>query len=98
MTAPHERRRSRDRRTLLDRRSGAPHLERAPAGERRINGDRRSGAERRASLLSVEDQIRDAVRLLTQVVERGKIPDEERRSLEGAVVRLRFALDRLETG
>jgi hypothetical protein len=98
MTAPHERRRPHDRRTILDRRSGVSQLERSPGGERRINGDRRSGAERRASLLSVEDQIRDALRLLTQVVERGKIPDEERRSLEGAVVRLRFALDRLEPG
>jgi hypothetical protein len=93
MTAPNERRRPQDRRTPLDRRSGALRSERAPHGERRLNGDRRSGAERR---LSAGDQIRESLRLLTRVIESDATHDEERRSLEGAMVRLRFALDRLE--
>lgn len=96
MTAPHERRRRLDRRTALDRRAGVVRPEKAPTGERRINGDRRSGSERRLSILSAEDQIREALRLLTQLVERDLAMDEDRRTLEGAMVRLRFALERLE--
>jgi hypothetical protein len=95
MTAPHERRRRLDRRTALDRRAGVVRPE-PPTGERRINGNRRSGTERRLAMLSAGDQIREALRLLTQLVERDSAMDEERRTLEGAMVRLRFALDRLE--
>ncbi len=93
MTAPNERRRPQGRRNALDRRSGASRSERASQGERRLSGDRRSGAERR---LSAGDQMREALRLLTRVIESDATHDEERRSLEGAMVRLRFALDRLE--
>lgn len=96
MTVPNERRRLSDRRTLLERRSGDPRTGQQPSVERRLTGDRRSGQERRLSILSAEDQIDEAVRLLTHVVETGSLPDEERRSLEAAMVRLRFALDRLE--
>ena len=95
MTVPNERRRLSDRRTVLDRRAGGPRSGQQPAVERR-NGERRTGQERRLSILSAEDQIDEAVRLLAQVVETGSLPDEERRSLEAAMVRLRFALDRLE--
>jgi len=95
MTAPNERRRLSDRRSVLDRRSSAQRPGQQPAVERRI-GERRTGQERRLSILSAEDQIDEAVRLLTRVVETGSLPDEERRSLEAAMVRLRFALDRLE--
>ncbi|HEY6059602.1 MAG TPA: hypothetical protein VIV10_03370 [Gemmatimonadales bacterium] len=95
MTAPDERRRLTDRRTVLDRRSNAPRPGQQPAVERR-SGERRTGQERRLSILSAEDQIAEAVRLLTRVVETGSLPDDERRSLEAAMVRLRFALDRLE--
>lgn len=63
--------------------------------DRRINGDRRSGQERRIAVLSAEDQIREALRLLTRVVEDGTSENEQRR-LESAMLRLRFALDRLE--
>jgi hypothetical protein len=93
MTAPHERRRVDERRMLLERRAGTG---RHPAGERRINGDRRSGIERRLAILSAEDQIREALRLLTRVIEAGTAGESERRSLDGAMLRLRFALDRLE--
>lgn len=95
MTAPNERRRRSDRRTVLDRRSSAPRPGPQPDAERR-SGERRTGQERRLSILSAEDQIDEALRLLTRVVETGSLPDEERRNLEAAMVRLRFALDRLE--
>lgn len=91
MTVPHERRGSSERRVLNRR---AARKERAGA-ERRINEDRRTGLERRLAILSAEGQIREALRLLTEVIDRGA-PDEEQRSLESAMVRLRYALDRLE--
>lgn len=92
MTVPHERRRANERRALERRNLTA--AQRA-AIERRATLDRRSGLERRLSILSAEGQIHEALRLLTQVIERGAIPDEEQRGLESAMVRLRFALDRL---
>lgn len=93
MTVPNERRGRSDRR-LLERRAGA-RAERAGV-ERRTNGERRTGLERRLAILSAEGQIREALRLLTEVIDRGAVADEEQRSLESALVRLRYALDRLE--
>lgn len=93
MTVPHERRGSPDRRS--NSRRGALRPERS-VSERRTNGDRRTGLERRLAILSAEGQIREALRLLTEVIDRGAAPDEEQRSLESAMVRLRYALDRLE--
>jgi transcription elongation GreA/GreB family factor len=93
MTVPNERRASNDRR-LLNRRAG-PRAERSGV-ERRTNGDRRTGLERRLAILSAEGQIHEALRLLTEVIDSGSAPDEEQRSLESAMVRLRYALDRLE--
>lgn len=92
MTAPNERRGSNERRTL--NRRGAIRGERAGV-ERRNNADRRTGLERRLAILSAEGQIREALRLLTEVIDRGA-PDDEQRSLESALVRLRYALDRLQ--
>jgi hypothetical protein len=91
---PNERRRTLERRTLLDRRSGIARDQAHP--DRRWNVERRSGQERRLSILSAEDQIHDALRLITRVVEGGRADDDARRTLEGAMIRLRFALDRLE--
>lgn len=96
MTAPHERRRSAERRALLDRRLGAERAAHRADQERRLNGDRRTGQERRLAMLSAEDQIHEALRLLTRVIETGTAGEPERRSLEAAMLRLRFALDRLE--
>lgn len=69
---------------------------RQPESDRRINGDRRSGQERRLAILSAEDQIRESLRLLTLLVEEGNPGETEQRRLESAMLRLRFALDRLE--
>ncbi|HET7251254.1 MAG TPA: hypothetical protein VFI79_15485, partial [Gemmatimonadales bacterium] len=93
MTAPNDRRGSNDRR-VLDRRVTIRGDR--PGAERRANGDRRNGLERRLAILSAEGQIREALRLLTEVIDRGAAPDDEQRSLESALVRLRYALDRLE--
>jgi hypothetical protein len=93
MTVPHERRGTGDRR-VVDRRTSI-RGEHSTA-ERRRNSDRRTGLERRLAILSAEGQIREALRLLTEVIDRGAGPDDEQRSLESAMVRLRYALDRLE--
>lgn len=96
MTAPHERRRSAERRALLERRLGAERAARRPDSDRRFENDRRSGQERRLAILSAEDQIHEALRLLTRVIETEATEENERRTLEGAMLRLRFALDRLQ--
>jgi len=92
MTVPNERRGSADRR-ILNRRGGRGER---TAAERRTNGDRRTGLERRLALLSAEGQIHEVLRLITEIIDRGAPPDDERRSLESAMVRLRYALDRLQ--
>ena len=93
MTLPHDRRGSSDRRILNRRATGRG--ERAGI-ERRGTGDRRTGLERRLAILSAEGQIREALRLITEIIDRGAPPEDERRSLESAMVRLRYALDRLD--
>jgi len=95
MPASHERRLSTERRTLLDRRAGAEQHVR-PSEEGRRKSERRTGVERRLSIQSASDQIRGALRLLTRVVEMGAVAEQELRTLESAMLRLRFALDRLE--
>ncbi len=102
-----------DRRILLDRRAGVERREETPpplttghlverrlSGERRVfqGGDRRAGIERRLSIQSAEDQIRGAMKLLGQVVETGTLTDIERRELDAAMLRLRFAAERLAEG
>lgn len=95
MSASHERRLTSERRNLLDRREEAERHERPSVDRRRIS-ERRAGIERRLSILSAGDQIHAALRLLTRVVEMGAVTEQELRTLESAMLRLRFALDRLE--
>jgi len=80
---------------MLDRRMSVVLPDKEKARERREFGERRTGRERRLSVLSAEDQIRESLRLLTRVVESGITP-EEQRGIEKAMLRLRFALDRLD--
>lgn len=105
-----DRRRRADRRTGHDRRSGAErrspesqpedspflyvHGERRSGHDRREGGDRRSGLDRRAPE-TPQDQIRRALDLVAFVAESTELPDDERRALDSAIMRLRFALDRL---
>lgn len=96
MTAPRDRRSTSERRDLLERRMGVEQPGQRPGEERRRNGERRTGVERRLSIQSASDQIRGALRLLTRVIEMGAVAEQEMRTLESAMLRLRFALDRLE--
>jgi hypothetical protein len=49
------------------------------------------------SLQSAGDQIRGALKQLTTAIESGAIPDKQRRGLDAAMLRLRFALERLDS-
>lgn len=113
MTAPDidipepDRREKSERRLLLDRRSGVdrrqrgvPHAvksERRASDDRRGRGERRAYVERRLSLQSAGDQIRGALKLMTGAIESGHIPEKHRRALDAAMLRLRFALERIDT-
>ena len=74
----------------VERRGGA---DRRHGGERRASRDRRGGVERRGQ--TVGEHVRNAVQLIGHVAQSGDLDDELRRDLDGALFRLRFALDRL---
>ena len=86
-----DRRRAEDRRDPDDRRRD---VVRVPV-EQRTGTDRRGGLERRGSQ-SVDELIRSALELLTNVAESGSLDEESLRDVDAAVFRLRFALDRFE--
>jgi hypothetical protein len=100
-----ERRGAPDRRSGAERRSGATtpetarlllvHGERRAAPDRRRHRDRRSGPERRLSHATPQDQLAHAVDLIAHVAESTELSDEDRRALDSAIVRLRFALARM---
>jgi hypothetical protein len=83
-----------DRRLRTDRRSGEVPATPITA-DRRLGGDRRAILERRLSVQSAEGQIHGALRLLTMLAEGQGLSDSHRRNLEAAMLRLRFALERL---
>ena len=92
-----------DRRDSSERRSCeqvATQVERRSGVDRRQLSDRRMAVERRLSVHSAADQIHGALKLLTLVAESeaATLSEEQRRELEGAMLRLRFALERLEEG
>jgi len=95
MTAPElDRRELADRRLLLDRRS--EEGERTEAAAERRKSERRVGIERRLALQSAAGQMRTAINLLMRIAESGKLSDEDLRLLYTAMLRLRFAAERLE--
>lgn len=107
MASPRSNRRAKsERRTGSDRRSGKDRrdpsvipidAERRKGKERRSGVDRRSGAERRGADLSPAEQVRLALSLISQAIEQGTLDDEGLRQLDGALVRLKFALERLQS-
>lgn len=91
MTAPKLDRRDADRRSEADQRA-----ELVPVEAERRKSDRRQGIERRLALQSAAGQVQIAIGLLLQVAEAGALNDELRRALDTAMLRLRFALERME--
>ncbi len=90
VTAPELDRRDADRRSGEDQRIA--HM--AVAVDRRKN-DRRQGIERRLALQSAAGQLRTALDLLMQLADAASLSDDERRLLETAMLRLRFAVERM---
>lgn len=90
MTAPKVNRRDSDRRSGEDKR-----VELVPVTVERRKSDRRLGIERRLALQSAAGQLQAAMGLLLQVADSAALTDDERRLLETAVLRLRFAVERM---
>jgi hypothetical protein len=58
--------------------------------------ERRSGLDRRMIVESATAQIHAVLELLTQLADQGALRDDSRRLLDTAVLRLRYALERME--
>ena len=70
-------------------------------GDRRLKDmavqiERRSGLDRRMIVESATAQIHAVLELLTQLADQGALRDDSRRLLDTAVLRLRYALERIE--
>jgi hypothetical protein len=80
-----------------DRRSGAERrISVVPFPmERRRVADRRA-ADRRLSALTPREQLATALDLLARVAEEGELDEPGLRVLDGAVLRVRAALDRMD--
>jgi hypothetical protein len=78
--------------TVANRRRGA---------ERRVKTvpveiERRSGIDRRMIVESATAQIHVVLELLTQLADLGALRDDSRRLLDTAMLRLRYALEKME--
>jgi hypothetical protein len=58
--------------------------------------ERRNGLDRRMIVESATAQIHAVLELLTQLADQGALRDDSRRLLDTAVLRLRFALERMD--
>ncbi|HTI04200.1 MAG TPA: hypothetical protein VL549_02725 [Gemmatimonadales bacterium] len=58
--------------------------------------ERRSGLDRRMIVESATAQIHAVMDLLTQLADHGALRDDSRRLLDTAMLRLRFALERMD--
>lgn len=70
-------------------------------GDRRMKDmavqiERRNGLDRRMIVESATAQIHAVLELLTQLADQGALRDDSRRLLDTAVLRLRYALERME--
>ena len=90
MTVPELDRRDADRRSGTDQRVESL----AVAAERR-KSDRRRGIERRLALQSAAAQLQTAIGLLLKIADSGALNDDQRRLLDTAMLRLRFAVERM---
>jgi len=61
-----------------------------------VNLERRSGLDRRMIVESATAQIHAVLELLTELADQGALRDDSRRLLDTAMIRLRYALERME--
>ncbi len=77
--------------TVANRRRGADRrLKETP-----VDLERRSGLDRRMIVESATAQIHAVLELLTELADQGALRDESRRLLDTAMIRLRYALERI---
>jgi hypothetical protein len=78
--------------TVANRRRGADRRVKTVA----VDMERRSGLDRRLIVESATAQIHAVLELLTQLADMGALRDDSRRLLDTAMLRLRYALERIE--
>jgi hypothetical protein len=61
-----------------------------------VQVERRNGLDRRLIMESATAQIHAVLELLTEIADLGALPDNSRRLLDTAMLRLRYALERME--
>ncbi|HYT62594.1 MAG TPA: hypothetical protein VEL50_01760 [Gemmatimonadales bacterium] len=61
-----------------------------------VDMERRSGLDRRLIVESATAQIHAVLELLTQLADQGALRDDSRRLLDTSMLRLRYALERME--
>ncbi len=79
--------------TVANRRRGADRRMK----ETPVDLERRSGLDRRMIVESATAQIHAVLELLTELADQGALRDDSRRLLDTAMLRLRYALERIET-
>ena len=77
--------------TVANRRQGDRRAKHVP-----VDIERRSGLDRRLIVESATAQIHAVLELLTELADQGALRDDSRRLLDTAMLRLRFALERIE--
>ena len=78
--------------TVANRRRGAERRTK----EVPVDLERRSGLDRRLIVESATAQIHAVLELLTQLADQGALRDDSRRLLDTSMLRLRYALERME--
>jgi hypothetical protein len=78
--------------TVTNRRRGADRRMKDAATDL----ERRSGLDRRMIVESATAQIHAVLELLTELADQGALRDDSRRLLDTAMIRLRYALERIE--
>jgi hypothetical protein len=78
--------------TVANRRSRDRRVKEVP-----VPMERRSGLDRRMIVESATAQVHAVLELLTQLADQGALRDDSRRILDTAMLRLRFALERMES-
>lgn len=77
--------------TVANRRRADRRVKEVP-----VDMERRSGLDRRLIVESATAQIHAVLELLTQLADHDALRDDSRRLLDTAMLRLRYALERIE--
>jgi len=77
--------------TVANRRRADRRMKESP-----VDLERRSGLDRRMIVESATAQIHAVLELLTELADQGALRDDSRRLLDTAMIRLRYALERIE--